>query len=643
VGIDPHTVEMLSSLLERSHDSRETRIILALAGDEHFPNWITNLAYILHDYRVHSIGSVDEVVESIAKNVNAIRGKSLQDVTEEDAAYIQEAGRIYESRKDPLAREGTYNPNRILWKALEGRRYRAMWDYIRGFRARLPTGPKEGEPKPVPRRHWLSRDDFPTYDTEKFTPGEPIVEMEGVKVTYGNDVILGGWGQRGNETPKEGLWWTIRRGERWGVFGPNGSGKTTLTALMMSDHPQSYSLPIKIFGKSRLPSPGQPGVSIFDLQSNIGISSPELHALFPKHLTARRVLESAWAETPLAAVTQLTAEIDQKVSSALRWFQGEICPELGDSPLYRRELLRAHGSPKPGSPRMSQIESQHMVHAFDPTYLEWADYRTFGSLPFASQRLLLFLRAIIKQPDLIVLDEAFSGMDANTVHKCHLFLSHGEGRILRLHSATHVRLRQRGLPSDLAKMGLVQIPGLSARQALVFISHRQEEVPGCIREWICLPEPGSTSDGRPAAPRFGRLGGPLEASDTRWRDIWGLPQRNVRRYRSTGCYARGAGLATEALAAAARERRAREPPEKRERRRRVERAVYRALDTRKKEARMLRDLMRVYVTPWDRAARLMGRVEYTLATAVAVMGKVEERRRAGAQQNGENSVLSGSI
>ena len=74
VGIDPHTVEMLSSLLEKCHAERETRIILALATDEHFPGWITNLAYMLHGYRVHSLGSVDEVVESIAKKVDAIDG-----------------------------------------------------------------------------------------------------------------------------------------------------------------------------------------------------------------------------------------------------------------------------------------------------------------------------------------------------------------------------------------------------------------------------------------------------------------------------------------------------------------------------------------------------------------------------------------
>lgn len=49
------------------------------------------------------------------------------------------------------------------------------------------------------------------------TQQESLVVMEDVKIRYGNKQILGGW-----KDPRSGLWWTIRRGERWGVFGPNG-------------------------------------------------------------------------------------------------------------------------------------------------------------------------------------------------------------------------------------------------------------------------------------------------------------------------------------------------------------------------------------------------------------------------------------
>lgn len=49
---------------------------------------------------------------------------------------------------------------------------------------------------------------------------EPLVEMESIQIKYGEKQILGGWKRSGKG--KSGLCWTIRRGERWGVFGPNG-------------------------------------------------------------------------------------------------------------------------------------------------------------------------------------------------------------------------------------------------------------------------------------------------------------------------------------------------------------------------------------------------------------------------------------
>jgi len=39
---------------------------------------------------------------------------------------------------------------------------------------------------------------------------EPVVEMERIKIAYYDNVILSGFS------------WTIRRGEKWGLFGPNG-------------------------------------------------------------------------------------------------------------------------------------------------------------------------------------------------------------------------------------------------------------------------------------------------------------------------------------------------------------------------------------------------------------------------------------
>ena len=51
---------------------------------------------------------------------------------------------------------------------------------------------------------------------------EALVEMQGVCVRYGDKEVLGSSEQEIDGQLEKGLSWTIRRGDRWGVFGPNG-------------------------------------------------------------------------------------------------------------------------------------------------------------------------------------------------------------------------------------------------------------------------------------------------------------------------------------------------------------------------------------------------------------------------------------
>ncbi|KAF1824483.1 ABC transporter domain-containing protein [Dissoconium aciculare CBS 342.82] len=296
----------------------------------------------------------------------------------------------------------------------------------------------------------ISKDGYTTSNTTQ-SLGEPIIEMRGVQVSYGANTVLGDWSQNIDGHARPGLWWTLRRGQRCGIFGPNGSGKTTMLSLITSDHPQAYSLPIEIFGRSRLPEPGRPGISLFDLQRRMGHSSPEVHSFFPRQLSVRAALESAWADAPLARPT-LTGEANRRLR--------------------------------------------------------------FGGLPFGAQRLTLFLRALLASPDLVILDEALSGVDEAARAKAFLFLAHGE-RFSALDPATG-SLR----PSVVAEIqehnGGVCFAGLDDRQALLVISHARADVPGCVREWICLPEPGERR-----APRTGRLTEPLEIEPKGWEEIWG--------------------------------------------------------------------------------------------------------------------------
>lgn len=306
-----------------------------------------------------------------------------------------------------------------------------------------------------------------------------------------------------------------------------GSGKTTLISLITSDHPQTYSLPITIFGRSRLPQPGQPGISIFDIQSRIGHSSPEVHTFFPKFLTVRRTLESAWADTPLNK-PKPSYEIDAKVTAALSWFQGELNPALGPTKL---EIFDTMQRLYQKNQQVGQLQDAKKLldEQDDDDPDDWADHLKFAELTFSAQRVALFIRAVIRNPDLVVLDEAFSGMDDAARDKCILFLSKGQNATFRFkqtnNTGTALVRKPSVQDSFQSRLGRVELPGLQDHQALIVISHKKEEVPGCVREWICLAQSGQ------GAPRMGELLIPLELKLGAWNDIWGtriLPMRVAR-------------------------------------------------------------------------------------------------------------------
>jgi hypothetical protein len=43
---------------------------------------------------------------------------------------------------------------------------------------------------------------------------------------------------------------------------------------------------------------------------------------------------------------------------------------------------------------------------------------------------------------------------------------------------------------------------------------------------------------------------------------------------------------------------------------------------------MLKDILRIESTPWDKGARLLDRVAYTMASVRVVFARAEERRKA---------------
>ncbi|KAJ4149597.1 hypothetical protein NW754_001035 [Fusarium falciforme] len=427
MGLDPPTVTGLSPLLQSLAEKASPRLVLSARPQDPVPEWVTDLVYLRTDCQVGSMGPKEEVLDGLKKYIQGVRKGGLVEDEKLPLHSLVDIGRVLPSS---ASTEGSGHLEHASYKELE------------------PVNPN----------------------------AEPLVEMDGCRVQYQGKIALGNWTQKTSDGSKDGLIWTVRRGERWGVFGPNGSGKTTIVSLLCSDHPQSYSLPIKLFGGSRLPEPGsgKRPLTFWDIQSRIGHSSPEVHQHMPRNLTVRQVIENAWSET-FRAKPKLDDAAREKVEAALEWFAPELNP--------------SYSSPSGEK-------------------LAWADEYMFGGLSFSAQRVALFIRSMIKSPDVVVLDEAFSGMDDAVRDKCTLFLEEGEAKTYR---------GEEVIESDASKSGQVKIPGLSDNQALICIAHVKEEVPDCVREWLCLPE---ANTGR--AARFGRLDGPLRTDEGRWREVWGF-------------------------------------------------------------------------------------------------------------------------
>ncbi|KAL8872425.1 MAG: hypothetical protein Q9174_001945 [Haloplaca sp. 1 TL-2023] len=449
MGLDPPTLKSLSPLLHGLVEAQAPRIIMSLRPQDLLPEWITHVVRLGPELRVMFQGSKHETIPQKKKTKPS------------------------KSQADP----GLTGKNGAEQK--QQQKYR-------------------------PQR---SREGIPMRSTEPQALGEPIVDMHSVQVKYGDKIVLGNWNQvDGKGKTTVGLNWTVRRGSRWGVFGPNGSGKTTLLSLICSDHPQSYSLPITLFGHPRLPRRGVPGISIFDLQSRIGHSSPEIHNFFPKHLSLRRCLESAWSDTFLSP-PKLNFDIDNKIDTCLRWFEPDLNPVWisPEMPARMREWYLV-AEPK----RRIVKHAGKTIHMDAST--DWADTLLFSSLPFSAQRLALFLRAVVKKPDLVVLDEAFSGMDASLRNKCLLFLTWGNTRLFSKDTGEKYSVRQ--TPENILEEQSTT-EGLEKDQALICVSHVKEEVPGVVRDWLCLPE--ARGGGQ---VRFGSWDRPLEGVSKGWEQVW---------------------------------------------------------------------------------------------------------------------------
>lgn len=217
MGLDPPTLTTLSPLLHKLAEAQSPRLVLALRPQDPLPEWITHLVYLGPYLKVGYQGEKNNVLGQIHafshEQPTHLRHMSLQPlqrgeqrlVSKETPSSVQSD--ICPNILDPMntcAPQSTLEENdnnKELSKGQESSAYHSTKSF---------------------HPHVRSREGILLHDEKPPNIGEPVVEMENVLVKYGEKQVLGGWKHDVKGHLREGLWWTVRRGERWGIFGPNG-------------------------------------------------------------------------------------------------------------------------------------------------------------------------------------------------------------------------------------------------------------------------------------------------------------------------------------------------------------------------------------------------------------------------------------
>ncbi|GMO13263.1 MAG: molybdate ABC transporter ATP-binding protein ModF [Treponemataceae bacterium] len=168
-----------------------------------------------------------------------------------------------------------------------------------------------------------------------------------------------GWGER---RVLRNFSWSVNKGEHWFIQGPNGSGKTTLLELITGDNMQAFSNEVYLFGKKR-----GSGETLWDIRRKLGIVSYRLHTEY------RMVADTPLVEVLVSGFHDSIGLYEQKTDG---------------------ELAAAH--------KWLLLEKRFAGREDD----------AFSSFSYGEQRAALILRAAVKCPPLIILDEPCHALDA---------------------------------------------------------------------------------------------------------------------------------------------------------------------------------------------------------------------------------------
>lgn len=239
-------------------------------------------------------------------------------------------------------------------------------------------------------------------------PVEDVVRMRKVDVTIGEKQIL------------KNIDWNVKSGEQWALLGHNGAGKTTLLSLVTADNPQGYTNDLVLFDRKR-----GSGESIWDIKNRIGYVSPELHLYFLR------------GEGIFNTIPGMGSKAHQRYDSL-------SCMDVVISG-FRNEIGFAS--------EPTDLQRDRAEAWFDALGLTALKGGLFIHASLGEQRSLLLARALVKSPDLLILDEPCQGLDPEQTRRFVQLLD----QICRHLQTT-----------------------------LVYVTHLRNEIPSCVSKLIEL-------------------------------------------------------------------------------------------------------------------------------------------------------------
>lgn len=218
------------------------------------------------------------------------------------------------------------------------------------------------------------------YDNPVPAPLEPLVLPAGPLVCF-KDVSV----SYGIKPVLDEISWELGPGDYWQLSGPNGSGKSTLLSLITGENPKAYGQDITLFGKKK-----GSGESVWDIKQYVGYFTPAMVDRFRGYHSLENMLISGLHDS-IGLYVQPT-KVEQRLARSWLSYLG----------------------------------------------MEGMERKYFHDLSLGQQRLIMCVRAMIKHPPLLILDEPTAGLDDSSAalvvalvnqmavssHCCIVFVSH---------------------------------------------------------------------------------------------------------------------------------------------------------------------------------------------------------------------------